>query len=646
MKKHLFGAALLCLVAASGMALAQTIDDIQYYDPETGDPASPYAGQSVTVSGAIYVLKGTYNSGTHYLQGATGGIQFFDSQAQTLTYGDQVEVTGTVSAFGGEIQLAGPNVTYLGPGPEPTPTSYLPEEVLFDYETVGSFVSVIGTVTAVSSSSFELAAGDSSLVVYRDSDTGINLGDVDLGDTYMVWSPAVNYNGLIELKPRRQGDLVENPTGDTVPVIDNINCANWVPMAMDNIVVTADITDDNAVASASLYYRGNDGETPGSWNMAAMTNVGGSSYSGTIPGGLGYPQVDFYVEAMDDAAQVVTNPGDAPEGFVTVAVGLTSIYDVQYPVHPDSANQASQLNGEIVNVRGVVIAGTNQTVAPSQFYVQEPEKNSETNSYAYGGVLIYEGSALYPYYQGDLVEVGGEVSEYNNMTEILPHNGNAVNLVDFGQDLPAPSRVSTRVLADDSMPEVDGNPRLGEPWEAVWVETFNATVLDTLGYGEYIVSDTGARVDSLVVDPLLELTYEPMMGDVLKITSYIRYVGGDYVIVPTSDESIIVTGFSAAEDAPQILPAGGFRSVHPNPFNPSTNIKFAVNRDNLVQLNVYNIRGEKVRTLVQDQLPANEYTFVWDGKNDAGKNVASGQYFARLRIGKEVVQVRKMSLVK
>ncbi len=75
MKKHLFGAALVvCLVAMSSMAMAQTIDEIQYYNPATGAPESPYVGQQVTVSGSIYVVKGTYNSGTHYMQGPTGAM--------------------------------------------------------------------------------------------------------------------------------------------------------------------------------------------------------------------------------------------------------------------------------------------------------------------------------------------------------------------------------------------------------------------------------------------------------------------------------------------------------------------------------------------------------------------------------------------
>jgi flagellar hook assembly protein FlgD len=71
-----------------------------------------------------------------------------------------------------------------------------------------------------------------------------------------------------------------------------------------------------------------------------------------------------------------------------------------------------------------------------------------------------------------------------------------------------------------------------------------------------------------------------------------------------------------------------------------------VTKNNLVQLNVYNIRGEKVRTLIQDSLPANTYDVSWNGTDDAGKSVASGSYFARLRIGKEVMQVRSMQLVK
>jgi hypothetical protein len=153
-------------------------------------------------------------------------------------------------------------------------------------------------------------------------------------------------------------------------------------------------------------------------------------------------------------------------------------------------------------------------------------------------------------------------------------------------------------------------------------------------------------VDSLIVSPVVELSYVPTIGEVITVESFMRYSFGDFVIAPISDEFIVLTGLTAADDTPTIVKAGGFKSIAPNPFNPSTEISFVVNKDNLVQLNVYNIRGEKIRTLVQERLPQSQYAFTWDGKNDAGQTVASGNYFARLRLGAEVVQVRKMTLVK
>jgi hypothetical protein len=414
-----------------------------------------------------------------------------------------------------------------------------------------------------------------------------------------------------------------------------------VPMAADPITVTATITDDSAVASAMLFYRDSDGEgNVGSWASVAMS-ASGDNWSGVIAAPHAQNLVEFYVEATDDGAQTVTFPGNAPTGFVTVAIGITPIYEMQY-AHPDSNNQDCAYNGKYLNIRGVVTAGTNQVGSPSKFIVQEQERNEETNSYAFGAVLVYESSALYEYYQGDLVEIGGMGDDYYGLSEMIPHNGMAVNLLDFGQALPEPSRVATRILADDQ--HVDGTGALGEAWESVWVKTFPSAVMDTIGYGDYTIADKG--VDSLIVSPIVELTYVPTLGEIITVESYMSYDYGNFTIVPIADEFIVQTGLTPADDMPSIVPAGGFKSIAPNPFNPATKISFVVNKDNLVQLNVYNIRGEKVRTLIQDRLPQNEYVFTWDGKNDAGQSVASGNYFARLRIGAEVTQVRKMALIK
>ena len=154
MTKLLFS--LLAVVMTAGLVSAQTIDEIQVYDPVTGAPMSPFDGQTVTVQGVVYVIAGTYNSGTHYIQGATGGISFFQS-GTGLEIGDLVELSGIVGQFGGEIQITSPSVSYDSSPGEPTPQEATPAEILSDYEWVGNFVAVTGIVAAKEGNTFELA---------------------------------------------------------------------------------------------------------------------------------------------------------------------------------------------------------------------------------------------------------------------------------------------------------------------------------------------------------------------------------------------------------------------------------------------------------------------------------------------------------
>ena len=93
----------------------------------------------MTVSGTVYVVAGTYNSGTHYIQSANGGIQFFEN-GTGLVLGDVVEITGVVSAFSGEIQITSPSVSLTGQGPEIAATPMPMSTILADYEQVGNFV--------------------------------------------------------------------------------------------------------------------------------------------------------------------------------------------------------------------------------------------------------------------------------------------------------------------------------------------------------------------------------------------------------------------------------------------------------------------------------------------------------------------------
>ena len=83
----------------------------------------------------------------------------------------------------------------------------------------------------------------------------------------------------------------------------------------------------------------------------------------------------------------------------------------------------------------------------------------------------------------------------------------------------------------------------------------------------------------------------------------------------------------------------------PNPFNPETVIRYSLLRASEVRVSIYNILGQKVRTLVDGRETAGQKSIIWDGKNERGEEVSSGIYFYRLE-AEEFVQTKKMLLLK
>jgi flagellar hook assembly protein FlgD len=71
-------------------------------------------------------------------------------------------------------------------------------------------------------------------------------------------------------------------------------------------------------------------------------------------------------------------------------------------------------------------------------------------------------------------------------------------------------------------------------------------------------------------------------------------------------------------------------SAYPNPFNPQTTVRYTLPSRGHVTLAVYDLRGEKVATLVNREVAAGAYSETWRGVNDTGAPVSSGVYFAKL----------------
>jgi hypothetical protein len=84
---------------------------------------------------------------------------------------------------------------------------------------------------------------------------------------------------------------------------------------------------------------------------------------------------------------------------------------------------------------------------------------------------------------------------------------------------------------------------------------------------------------------------------------------------------------------------------YPNPFNPSTTLNFTVAHKSDVRIEIYDVKGAIVRTLVHESLDAGSYPITWDGADAAGNVVPSGTYVAKMTAGTFTSSV-KMTLKK
>lgn len=114
---------------------------------------------------------------------------------------------------------------------------------------------------------------------------------------------------------------------------------------------------------------------------------------------------------------------------------------------------------------------------------------------------------------------------------------------------------------------------------------------------------------------------------------YIEEDGKHVREAPTFDGmTIALSGGGGVSD--ESLPAEyGLDQNYPNPFNPTTEISFALPQASHVRLTVYNVLGQRVRTLIDEEMPAGVHTKTWDGRNSGGGSVASGVYFYELFAG-------------
>lgn len=172
--------------------------------------------------------------------------------------------------------------------------------------------------------------------------------------------------------------------------------------------------------------------------------------------------------------------------------------------------------------------------------------------------------------------------------------------------------------------------------------------------GYYIYRNTANSLDNAeVVSPFItagntsqEQSYSYIDREVTPGTWYYWLQNIDLNGQVTFHGSINVTlSDNNDNNGTPVIPTLSYLSaIYPNPFNPVTTISFGLAKSEQVSLGIYNIRGEKVRTVESKNLNSGTYLRTWNGTDDAGSSLPRGVYFLKMTAG-EYTSTQKMVLL-
>ena len=139
----------------------------------------------------------------------------------------------------------------------------------------------------------------------------------------------------------------------------------------------------------------------------------------------------------------------------------------------------------------------------------------------------------------------------------------------------------------------------------------------------------------------MEIFFTPVQTGVHE--AILTIFSNDYIHPEIEIELLGEATQTGNDDIPALVTA--VQQNYPNPFNPNTTIKFSLAQTGKVSLIIYNIKGKKVKTLVNGILEPQNYSVSWNGVDDDGKQVSSGVYLYRFRAGK-INELKRMLLIK
>jgi len=372
------------------------------------------------------------------------------------------------------------------------------------------------------------------------------------------------------------------------------------------------------------------------WNPVTLsstdwqrTEINLRSYIGrTVYIGFHYYGNYKYYVYLDDIKISAAIPANIPTPIEDVVINPTIDLDLD-----ESVNETNPIVQSLPNY-----AALNNPVVLGLIGTETASITFEVGSGTWYGICYYGGEWHHSIPYPCTVEEGATGTlTFENLD--FGAKGEIIAVLDEGQNPTLPVELSAFT--------VNLNPQSGI--NIMWV-----TQSETEVNGYYIYrANADTLHQAIVISPLVRATNTSHQQVYLYTDKEIYQSGTYYYWLETQDingvssfyGSLSINYNNGNNSTPEIPLVTGIRSIYPNPFNPSTTISYELSKTAEVKIEIYNIRGQLVRSYALGQKERGRYKLLWEGDDNNRNSCGTGMYFIRMQADKEN-SIRKVTLLK
>jgi Secretion system C-terminal sorting domain len=600
------------------------------------------------------------------------GIQVVDGQYQTTglvntTVGDVVEITGTVAPFGTSMQLAPETVTLLGsytdfglPASILDPVTVVSSDINKSVDSNGGVQPNWSTLADMSGQYIRLEGatllardissdrpnwivssdGGTTVISFYDmslryrNDRGsypdgwnklsrdfvppppgarINLQGFVVYQRDDPFNRGVPVRELLSIVPFADSDL---EITETPPLVTDLTKPDFVP-GTDPVTVTASVAADptRTLSSVDLTYNTSDNSAEQS---AAGSDNGDGTYTFTIPAQADGVFVTYFVDAEDNTG-AVSVVGDPSQTYRVLPNGITQIAHIQATANGGPGEGPFRNVTTDMDITATVMSdpATSGIVA-----IQD-----DSGLAPWTGVIMRGSAETDALQRGDVINItNAKIEEQFGLTRLRDYT--------FTVSSTGGASLGYKVVTSDALVDpaiAEGHEGMAVKMEGVEVGTNQADAPSD--FGEFTVGTAGTdafvRVDDQSNEFPGEFNDNLVEGQAFGFIQGIwSYSFGNFKLWP---ESLADIGGNTSVEDGEIPQTFALHGNYPNPFNPATTIRYDIASADQVSLEVYDLLGRRVSTLVNTQQAPGRYVVSFDARS-----LASGVYIYRLQAGTRV----------